>query len=114
MARSSSALAPASLAAACVLALVASVLLFSRSPSFIPSYVGPAAQVYTEASLVRAAASGAAPALLGIPLSASAATPLPEPVIGIGLLSVIVVIVLVISGLVIARGLLDDEVGGEL
>ena len=95
-------------------ALVASMLLFSPSPSFIPSYDGSQAQVYTEASVVRSAVRGAAPALLGMPLSASAETPLPEPVIGIGLLSVIVVIVLVISGLVIARGLLDDEVGGEL
>eukprot|EP00931_Biecheleriopsis_adriatica_P000063 TRINITY_DN100076_c0_g1_i1.p1 TRINITY_DN100076_c0_g1~~TRINITY_DN100076_c0_g1_i1.p1 ORF type:complete len:150 (-),score=32.01 TRINITY_DN100076_c0_g1_i1:80-529(-) len=39
---------------------------------------------------------------------------IPTPVLGIGMLSVIVVLVLIVSGLVIARGLLDDETGGEL
>lgn len=39
---------------------------------------------------------------------------IPMPVLGILMLSVIVIIVIIISGLVIARGLLDDETGGEL
>mmetsp|Transcript_98061 Transcript_98061/g.189347 ORF Transcript_98061/g.189347 Transcript_98061/m.189347 type:complete len:124 (-) Transcript_98061:199-570(-) len=123
MARSSSPLISALFAC-----LTAAVVFFGISPAFVPSAVRP-----TGASPVAVAGTAAPAALVGVPLSAladapipepvtdasasiaeSAGTPIPEPVIGIGLLSVIVVIVLVISGLVIARGLLDDEVGGEL
>eukprot|EP00930_Biecheleria_cincta_P058656 TRINITY_DN44462_c0_g1_i1.p2 TRINITY_DN44462_c0_g1~~TRINITY_DN44462_c0_g1_i1.p2 ORF type:complete len:197 (-),score=56.11 TRINITY_DN44462_c0_g1_i1:233-802(-) len=39
---------------------------------------------------------------------------IPTPVLGILMLSVIVILVIIVSGLVIARGLLDDETGGEL
>merc|ERR1711956_142318 len=104
MARSSS-----PLVSAVFVCLTAAVLFFGTGPVFVPSTVRP-----TEAFPVAAVGTVAPAVLVGVPLSASAATPIPEPVIGIGLLSVIVVIVLVISGLVIARGLLDDEVGGEL
>eukprot|EP00929_Paragymnodinium_shiwhaense_P117033 TRINITY_DN87146_c0_g1_i1.p3 TRINITY_DN87146_c0_g1~~TRINITY_DN87146_c0_g1_i1.p3 ORF type:complete len:107 (+),score=23.76 TRINITY_DN87146_c0_g1_i1:66-386(+) len=41
------------------------------------------------------------------PLAASAGTAIPEPVLGIGMLSVIVVIVLLVSGIVIGRGLVE-------
>eukprot|EP00418_Pyrodinium_bahamense_P087047 CAMPEP_0179054600 /NCGR_PEP_ID=MMETSP0796-20121207/22871_1 /TAXON_ID=73915 /ORGANISM="Pyrodinium bahamense, Strain pbaha01" /LENGTH=71 /DNA_ID=CAMNT_0020751231 /DNA_START=141 /DNA_END=356 /DNA_ORIENTATION=+ len=57
---------------------------------------------------------GAAAAVCGIPLAASADNGLPTPVLGIGLLSVIVVIVLIVSGIVVARGLIANEENGDI
>ncbi|CAE8612971.1 unnamed protein product, partial [Polarella glacialis] len=99
------------LAALALLALGAFVAV--QGPAFLPSAGAPAATQEFD-TLRLGAALAAAPAALSSPFMASAATSMPMPVLGIGMLSIIVVIVLVISGLVIARGLLDDEVGGEL
>ncbi|CAE8660019.1 unnamed protein product [Polarella glacialis] len=114
MARSASSLAPL-----LCLALVAFVAV--QGPAFLPAGSVRSAQTIQavqgleEADGLRfGAAVAAAPALLSSPLMASASEGMPAPVLGIMMLSVIVVIVLVISGLVIARGLLDDETGGEL
>eukprot|EP00929_Paragymnodinium_shiwhaense_P052306 TRINITY_DN2620_c0_g1_i2.p3 TRINITY_DN2620_c0_g1~~TRINITY_DN2620_c0_g1_i2.p3 ORF type:complete len:106 (-),score=27.23 TRINITY_DN2620_c0_g1_i2:102-419(-) len=53
-------------------------------------------------------ATQAAPGLVLLtPLAASASTAIPEPVLGIGMLSVIVVIVLLVSAVVIGRGLVE-------
>mmetsp|Transcript_25784 Transcript_25784/g.58735 ORF Transcript_25784/g.58735 Transcript_25784/m.58735 type:complete len:111 (+) Transcript_25784:68-400(+) len=48
-----------------------------------------------------------AAALLATPLAAQAAEGLPTPILGIGMLSIIVVLVLLISGIVIGRGLVE-------
>jgi len=45
--------------------------------------------------------------------SSSSSSPIPEPVIGIMMLSVIVVLILIVSGLVVARGLIAND-DGEL
>mmetsp|Transcript_12223 Transcript_12223/g.21708 ORF Transcript_12223/g.21708 Transcript_12223/m.21708 type:complete len:107 (-) Transcript_12223:183-503(-) len=96
-----------------VLCLVAAALLFS-SPAFVPgSAVAPRTQV-SQSDVLRLGAAAAFPAAFGGADMVLADEGLPTPVLGIGMLSVIVVIVLIVSGLVIARGLLDDEVGGEL
>eukprot|EP00419_Tripos_fusus_P011586 CAMPEP_0172665906 /NCGR_PEP_ID=MMETSP1074-20121228/7515_1 /TAXON_ID=2916 /ORGANISM="Ceratium fusus, Strain PA161109" /LENGTH=116 /DNA_ID=CAMNT_0013482257 /DNA_START=56 /DNA_END=406 /DNA_ORIENTATION=+ len=116
MARNSS---PLLLVALVCSAALAVTLLVGAGPSFIPS---SAPKSWASSDVVlRLTAVGAATPALGAPLAAfaqepiaEAGTPIPEPVLGIGFLSVIVVIVLIISGFVVARGLLDDEVGGEL
>eukprot|EP00440_Ansanella_granifera_P018900 gb/GFBE01020534.1/.p1 GENE.gb/GFBE01020534.1/~~gb/GFBE01020534.1/.p1 ORF type:complete len:108 (+),score=22.62 gb/GFBE01020534.1/:1-324(+) len=107
MARSSSMMLPV----AFVLAALA--LFFGESPVFVPS-ASPRTETLAQTDVALRFAA-AVPAAVGAPLAASAADAgLPTPVLGIGMLSVIVVIVLIVSGIVIARGLLDDETGGEL
>eukprot|EP00931_Biecheleriopsis_adriatica_P008530 TRINITY_DN109695_c0_g1_i1.p2 TRINITY_DN109695_c0_g1~~TRINITY_DN109695_c0_g1_i1.p2 ORF type:complete len:105 (-),score=11.41 TRINITY_DN109695_c0_g1_i1:146-460(-) len=103
--RSSSRLAPI------VLCLAATLL---AAPAFLPGALPRAPAVDSRSQANLALSFGAAATAYGAPLAASADDGLPTPVLGIGMLSVVVVIVLIVSGIVIARGLLDDETGGEL
>ena len=102
MARSSSPLV------AVVLCLAGAATLLACAPAFVPAS-GSAGVEAAHPQQLRHAAAGAAGAALGLPLAATAETPIPEPVLGIGFLSVIVVIVLVVTGLVVARGLIADD-----
>ena len=89
---------------------------FSQGPLFLSGNVlAPSSQVEVSSSAaLRIASAAAAPILAGIPTAAFADEELPTPILGIGIISVIVVLVLVVTGLVVARGLLDDEKDGDL
>eukprot|EP00930_Biecheleria_cincta_P079014 TRINITY_DN6666_c0_g2_i1.p2 TRINITY_DN6666_c0_g2~~TRINITY_DN6666_c0_g2_i1.p2 ORF type:complete len:115 (-),score=22.76 TRINITY_DN6666_c0_g2_i1:90-434(-) len=113
MARSSSPLA------SLIICFAAAALLAVSGNSFVPG----AAPSRSATQLMQRSAesstgdvrmvSAASMAALGMPLAASADTDIPEPVLGIGFLSVIVVLVLIVSGIVVARGLIADEENGD-
>eukprot|EP00930_Biecheleria_cincta_P063310 TRINITY_DN4883_c0_g1_i3.p1 TRINITY_DN4883_c0_g1~~TRINITY_DN4883_c0_g1_i3.p1 ORF type:complete len:109 (+),score=22.63 TRINITY_DN4883_c0_g1_i3:171-497(+) len=107
MARSSSPLA------SLLLSFVAAALLAVNGPSFVPSTPTQSPIQHAQASADLRTVSVASLAASGMPLAASAETDIPEPVLGIGMLSVIVVIVLIVSGIVVARGLIADEENGD-
>lgn len=109
MARSSSPLA------SLLLCLAAATLLAVNGPSFVPGTPSQSTSLIqqTRTSADLRTVSVATLAASGMPLAASADTAIPEPVLGIGMLSVIVVIVLIVSGIVVARGLIADEENGD-
>eukprot|EP00929_Paragymnodinium_shiwhaense_P052305 TRINITY_DN2620_c0_g1_i1.p1 TRINITY_DN2620_c0_g1~~TRINITY_DN2620_c0_g1_i1.p1 ORF type:complete len:107 (-),score=23.35 TRINITY_DN2620_c0_g1_i1:79-399(-) len=90
-------------------AILALVAAFSVGfDCFVPGSSAATDSVSLRGSSPQQIATQAAPGLVLLtPLAASASTAIPEPVLGIGMLSVIVVIVLLVSGIVIGRGLVE-------
>eukprot|EP00930_Biecheleria_cincta_P063308 TRINITY_DN4883_c0_g1_i1.p1 TRINITY_DN4883_c0_g1~~TRINITY_DN4883_c0_g1_i1.p1 ORF type:complete len:111 (+),score=19.59 TRINITY_DN4883_c0_g1_i1:73-405(+) len=109
MARNSSPLA------SLLLSFLAVALLAVNGPSFVPGtpHQSRSPIQHAQASADLRTVSIAGLVASGMPLAASAETDIPEPVLGIGMLSVIVVIVLIVSGIVVARGLIADEENGD-
>eukprot|EP00418_Pyrodinium_bahamense_P084635 CAMPEP_0179054232 /NCGR_PEP_ID=MMETSP0796-20121207/22680_1 /TAXON_ID=73915 /ORGANISM="Pyrodinium bahamense, Strain pbaha01" /LENGTH=106 /DNA_ID=CAMNT_0020750849 /DNA_START=84 /DNA_END=404 /DNA_ORIENTATION=+ len=106
MARSASRFAPLLCLAA--LMAVSGPAFLQSAPSAVPSTAGEKAEAGAALQF------GAAAAAYSMPLAASADAGLPTPVLGIGLLSVIVVIVLIVTGIVVARGLIANEENGDI
>ena len=88
-------------------------MLAVNGPSFVPGTPSQSAVQHARTNADLRSVSVATLAASGMPLAASADTDIPEPVLGIGMLSVIVVIVLIVSGIVVARGLIADEENGD-
>mmetsp|Transcript_45632 Transcript_45632/g.130774 ORF Transcript_45632/g.130774 Transcript_45632/m.130774 type:complete len:101 (+) Transcript_45632:1-303(+) len=86
-----------------LLLLAAAAALLMCGPSFVPA-AGVEVQT-ARAGLAAPWVAGAA--LAAAPMAAQATVGMPAPVIGLGIMSIIVVIVLLVSGIVIFRGLVE-------
>mmetsp|Transcript_154416 Transcript_154416/g.493873 ORF Transcript_154416/g.493873 Transcript_154416/m.493873 type:complete len:104 (+) Transcript_154416:134-445(+) len=89
-----------------LLLLAAAAALLMCGPSFVPA-AGVEVQTARAGLAAPWAAPAAAVALAAAPMAAQATVGMPAPVIGLGIMSIIVVIVLLVSGIVIFRGLVE-------
>eukprot|EP00929_Paragymnodinium_shiwhaense_P103435 TRINITY_DN6691_c0_g1_i2.p1 TRINITY_DN6691_c0_g1~~TRINITY_DN6691_c0_g1_i2.p1 ORF type:complete len:106 (+),score=18.21 TRINITY_DN6691_c0_g1_i2:81-398(+) len=87
--------------------LAAAAVLIFGFDCFVPGTAAPESSALRGSAAHQIAAQAAPGLVLLTPLVASASTAIPEPVLGIGMLSVVVVIVLLVSGIVIGRGLVE-------